>query len=64
MDQKLLSVRNQIAHSADKTVSDVEFEEISDRTIDMMRAYRDAVINLVALERYKIRSLPNVTPKT
>jgi len=53
IDRILVGRRNTIAHGEEIYVSETEFREISDRTIDIMRQYRDSVENNVILRAYE-----------
>lgn len=53
LDRKLLETRNVIAHSAVKIVDEDDLERLFAAVISMMRAFRDAVANLVVEEKFK-----------
>ena len=54
LDKKIVDKRNHIAHGSDKILNLDELEDIMDYTIEAMRSFRDQVVNLVALEAYKL----------
>ena len=53
IDKILLSRRNNIAHGQEIYITEADFREMSDRTISIMRQYRDSIENNVILGAYQ-----------
>jgi hypothetical protein len=54
IDTILLKRRNAIAHGEDTFVDINDLNEITNETINMMRAFGDALDNQVTLQSYKV----------